>query len=240
MSWYWIGKMTKRLGLSRSSGSIVGSKGYDGLWWARAATSTFASISDFCSDFETSSIPWSFGCLTGRTFVSFSVSAFLGLCEASRSGEINFCCFLRFTQTKKNSARGKIEGVRCEVNIFGGKTFISILSWGAAWCFNRRMNLNFFPSSHKLIFSITFSLCVTLQILFNLPSMKTFPFSPKHFPSPSSWLLPIETFSLLIFSDFAYVVLRIPFQSWWMKVIKFHLIVNLYVSSGQCPSFEWA
>lgn len=76
MSGYWMGKITKRLGLSRSSGSLDGSNGYDGFLLAIDNFTSSPSVS--CSIFPLS-MSLSFGNFVGTMW--FSVSALRGLCE---------------------------------------------------------------------------------------------------------------------------------------------------------------
>lgn len=79
MSSYSIGKMTNRLGLSRSSGSFDGSNVYEAVLCAIDPT---ASWSVFCSTWVTSSMPLSLSCFWG-TLGAFSVNGLRGLCGIS-------------------------------------------------------------------------------------------------------------------------------------------------------------
>lgn len=74
--------MTKRLGLSRSNGSMDGSNSYTTFFLATTVV-VLLTVSSFSigvwSGLNTSSIPLSFGSLFGRTFDSFSVNTLRGL-----------------------------------------------------------------------------------------------------------------------------------------------------------------
>lgn len=73
--------MTKRRGLSRSSGSIDGSNSYVTVdLCARIWTPDDGEASVLASDWGLSSIPSNLNCLMGTTLASFSVRTLRGLC----------------------------------------------------------------------------------------------------------------------------------------------------------------
>lgn len=91
-----MGKITKRLGLSRSKGSFDGSNGYEGDLCAMEPTSldsveTSLFSDSFFSASETVSSAFSFGTLAG-TFDSFSDNTLRGLCKAQAKVENEFSC----------------------------------------------------------------------------------------------------------------------------------------------------
>jgi len=93
MSWYWMGKMTKRRGFSRRSGSSEGSKGVTDF--------STRELADFPTPFSTwPFVSWPMDIL--RTLLALSVRIFLlGLCleEKRRNAtktSIFYCCVVLF------------------------------------------------------------------------------------------------------------------------------------------------